>query len=271
MAKTIFITGTSSGLGKATAEYYASKGWQVAATMRTPEKGTALAQLPNVKVFKLDVTDKDSVKQAVDNAIAAYGKIDVVVNNAGLGIYGALELATEEDITRIWNTNVKGVINVITAFLPHFRGNKAGMFINVGSAMGLTTTMPLLSLYHMSKYALEGLSEGLYYELKPLGINIHMLEPGGFSSELNKNVVLNRRADITGYEAFTDKVEHLLQHYDDLPLGTIEEIIEVIEALTSGTSTKFRTVIGEAANQLIARKNATSVEDFLETSLNYFK
>jgi NAD(P)-dependent dehydrogenase (short-subunit alcohol dehydrogenase family) len=267
MAKTIFITGSSSGLGKATAEYFASKGWQVAATMRTP----TTFSLPNVKVFKLDVTDTTSVKQAVSDAIAAFGKIDVVVNNAGVGVYGALELATEEDINKTWNTNVKGVMNVITAFLPHFRANKAGMFINVGSAMGLTTTMPLLSLYHMSKYALEGLSEGLYYELKPLGIDIHMIEPGGFSSELNRNVVLNRNADITGYEAFTDKVENLLQHYDDLPLGTVEEIVDVIDALANKTSTKFRTVIGEAANQLIARKNAMSVEDFLETSLNYFK
>lgn len=270
MNKTIFISGTSSGLGKATAKYFAKLGWQVAATMRRPEKEQELTSIENIKVFKMDVTDIDSIKEAVDSAIAAFGQIDVVLNNAGAGIYGALELATTHDIDTLWNTNVKGVINVIRAVLPHYRANGAGMFINVGSALGLTTAMPLLSLYTMSKFALEGLTEGLYYELKPLNIDIRMIEPGGFSSELNRNIVFNRREDIKGYEAVTDKIEGILKRYDELPLGTVEEIVDVIAALATKESEQFRTVIGAAAVGLVESRNATSIENFLESSLKNF-
>src|SRR5689334_15489271 len=98
MSKTIFITGTSSGLGKLTAKHFANQGWNVAATMRMPEKETELTQYPNIKIFKLDVTNLEQVKTATEQAIAAFGKVDIVVNNAGMGTYGALELAKEEDI-----------------------------------------------------------------------------------------------------------------------------------------------------------------------------
>jgi NAD(P)-dependent dehydrogenase (short-subunit alcohol dehydrogenase family) len=270
MKKTIFISGTSSGLGKGLAKYFASAGWNVAATMRTPEKETALTTIENVQVFKMDVTNTDSVKTAVDAAVAAFGKIDVVVNNAGVANYGALELVTEGDIDQQWNTNVRGVINVIRAVMPHYRANKGGMFINVGSAMGLATAVPLISLYNMSKFALEGLTEALYYEMKPLNIDIRMIEPGGFSSEFNNNIKFNRNPEITGYEAITDKMENFMNNYDKLPLGTMSEIIDVIDALATKKSEQFRTVIGEAANGLIGARNATSIEDFMQASLQQF-
>lgn len=159
---------------------------------------------------------------------------------------------------------------MIRAVLPHYRANGAGMFINVGSALGLTTAMPLLSLYTMSKFALEGLTEGLYYELKPLNIDIRMIEPGGFSSELNRNIVFNRSEDIKGYEAVTDKIEGMLKMYDELPLGTVEEIVDVIAALATKESEQFRTIIGAAAIGLVESRNATSIENFLESSLKNF-
>lgn len=270
MKKTILITGASSGLGKATAQYFAAAGWRVAATMRTPEKETTLTNIANIRVFKMDVTNPASITTAVADAIAAFGQIDVVLNNAGVGRYGALELSSEADINDSWQTNVKGVVNVIRGVLPHFRANKSGMFINVGSAMGLTTTMPLLSLYHMTKYALEGLTEGLYYELKPLNIDVRMIEPGGFPSEFNNGLVFNRRDDMAEYNAVTDKIEHLMANYNDLPLGTVEEIVEVIYALSERKSTQFRTVIGTAANELITRRKSATDEAFLASSLSYF-
>lgn len=110
--KTIFITGTSTGLGKLTAKHFAQQGWNVAATMRTPEKETELTQYPNIKIFKLDVTDIEQVKTATADAIAAFGKIDVVVNNAGMGTYGALELAKENDIDWQLAVNTRGPINM---------------------------------------------------------------------------------------------------------------------------------------------------------------
>ncbi|MEO3408510.1 SDR family NAD(P)-dependent oxidoreductase [Mucilaginibacter sp. CAU 1740] len=165
--KTIFITGTSSGLGKLTAKHFAKQGWNVAATMRTPEKETELTQYSNITIFKLDVTDLEQVKAATTDVIDKFGKIDVVVNNAGMGTYGALELAKEDDIDWQFAVNTRGPINIIRSFLPHFRENNGGMFINISSFMGITTASPLGSLYNMSKFALEGLTEGLYYELKP--------------------------------------------------------------------------------------------------------
>src|SRR5258708_19079900 len=149
MGKTIFITGTSSGLGKASAKYFAEQGWNVAATMRAPGKETDLINYKNIKLFKLDVTSLAEVKQATEQAIAAFGKIDVVVNNAGMGTYGALELAKEEDINWQFAVNTRGPINIIRAFLPHFRNNQGGMYINVSSLMGITTAVPLGSLYNM--------------------------------------------------------------------------------------------------------------------------
>ena len=126
MTKTIFITGASSGLGKASARYFAANGWQVAATMRQPERETELNTLKNVQLFRLDVTDLDQVHQAVQDAIATFGTIDVVLNNAGMGAYGALELAREEDIDWQFAVNTRGPINIIRAFLPHFRNNGGG-------------------------------------------------------------------------------------------------------------------------------------------------
>src|SRR6266478_7301855 len=198
MAKTVFITGTSSGLGKASAKYFAEQGWNVAATMRAPEKETELTQLANIRIFKLDVTRLDQVRDATEKAIAAFGVIDVVINNAGMGTFGALELAQEDDIDWQFAVNTRGPINIIRAFLPHFRNNGIGMFINVGSFMGLTTAAPLGSLYNMSKFALEGLTEGLYYELKPLNIDLRLIEPGGSTqNDFVSNIVWNSDPRIT--------------------------------------------------------------------------
>src|SRR5712664_883584 len=179
MTKTIFITGTSSGLGKLTACHFAKRGWNVAATMRTPETASDLTAYDNIKIFKLDVTDIQQVRVATERAIAAFGKVDVVVNNAGAGSYRPLEFAEERTIDWQFALNVRGPINVIRAFLPHFRANKGGMLINISSFMGVLTAMPTGSLYNMSKFALEGLTEGLYYELKPLNIELRLIEQGG--------------------------------------------------------------------------------------------
>jgi NAD(P)-dependent dehydrogenase (short-subunit alcohol dehydrogenase family) len=198
MSKTIFITGTSSGLGKLTAKHFAALGWNVAATMRSPEKETELNTIDNIKIFKLDVTAVEQVKTAVEESIAAFGRIDVVVNNAGMGTYGALELAREEDIDWQFAVNTRGPINVIRGFLPHFRANGGGSFINISSFMGITTAVPIGSLYNMSKFALEGLTAGLYYELNPLNIKLHLIEQGGSQgNNFVENVTWNQNPEIT--------------------------------------------------------------------------
>ncbi|GAB4036601.1 SDR family oxidoreductase [Spirosoma gilvum] len=265
MSKTIFITGTSTGLGKASAKFFSEQGWQVAATMRSPEKETELTQLSNIAVFKLDVTDVDQVKEAVKQTIDRFGKIDVVLNNAGTGVYGALELAREDAIDWQFAVNTRGPINVIRAFLPHFRANGGGKFINVSSFMGLTTAVPLGSLYNMSKFALEGLTEGLFYELKPLNIDLHLIEQGG-STDNNfvNNVIWSTDPTISAYDGLLAKLKHMMEHADDSLKDDTLTIVKEIYKLATGESKKFRTVIGTMGNQLLSMRNTIPIEEYLE-------
>lgn len=136
MKKTILITGASSGIGRETAELFQSKGWNVIATMRTPENETALQRLENVLVTRLDVLDLETIQSAVGKGIERFGKIDVLVNNAGYSAYGALEAFSREKIVGQFNTNVIGLLDVTRTILPHFRQNKNGTIINISSAAG---------------------------------------------------------------------------------------------------------------------------------------
>ena len=153
MAKTIFITGASSGLGKASAKLFQSKGWNVIATMRNPEDETELTRLDNVSLLPLDVTNLEQIKTTVEKAISMHD-IDVVFNNAGYGLMGALEGLTDEKIARQIDTNLLGVLRITQAFIPYFRQKKSGLFISttsIGGFMGF----PLHSIYHATKFALE--------------------------------------------------------------------------------------------------------------------
>ena len=265
MSKTIFITGTSSGLGKASATYFAEQGWNVAATMRAPEKETELTTYDNIKIFQLDVTNLEQVRNATEQAIATFGKIDVVLNNAGMGTYGALELAQEADIDWQFAVNTRGPINIIRAFLPHFRSNGSGLFINVSSYMGITTAVPLGSLYNMSKFALEGLTEGLYYELKPLNIDLRLIEQGGSTdNNFGNNITWNINPDITVYDGLTEKLKHLMANADDSMKEDTLTIVKVIAGLANRESNQFRTVIGHVGNGLMAMRTSMPIEEYLE-------
>ncbi|RED59325.1 SDR family oxidoreductase [Cohnella lupini] len=272
MTKTIFITGTSSGLGKLTAIHFAKLGWNVAATMRTPEKETELTNYPNIRIFKLDVTNLEQVQSSVDQAISAFGRIDVVVNNAGMGSYGALELAAEETIDWQFAVNARGPINVIRKFLPHSRTNGGGMFINISSFMGVTTAVPLGSLYNMSKFALEGLTEGLYYELKPLNIELRLIEQGGSSgNNFVNSIIWNKDEKITAYDKQMDNLKNMMTNRDNAQLDDPQTIVDAIAAQATGESKQFRTVIGEAGNGLLALRNSVPIEQYLDTIANNYK
>lgn len=266
MNKTIFITGTSSGLGKQTAIYFANQGWNVAATMRTPEKETELTEYSNIKIFKLDVTNLQQVKQAVADAIAAFGKVDVVVNNAGMGAYGALELFEEETIDWQFAVNVRGPINMIRAFLPHFRENGGGKFINISSFMGVTTAVPLGSLYNMSKFALEGLTEGLYYELKPFNIDLHLIEQGGVEgTRFGDNIMWPKKEGINAYDGITKNLKNLLESTTPGLRDEPQVIVDEIAAFATGKNKEFRKLIGDAGNGLMTLRKSVPIEEYLET------
>lgn len=181
--KTVVITGASSGIGQATAEFFAARGWNVAATMRNPDKANfSDAGRARIKVYRLDVTDEASISQAIAAVIADFGRLDVLVNNAGYGLVGLFEAMTPEQVRRQFDTNVIGLMNVTRAVLPQMRAQKSGHIINVASVAG-RMSLPLYSLYCASKWAVEGFSEALTYELDTHNIKVRLIEPGPIQTD----------------------------------------------------------------------------------------
>src|SRR5262249_25648147 len=148
----------------------------------TPERAGDLFKLPNVACLRLDVTDTETITQAVKDAVARFGSIDVLVNNAGYGLVGPFEASTKENIERQFNTNLFGLMETTRAILPHFREKRNGVLINVAS-MGGRITFPLYSLYHATKWAVEGYSESLQHELLPFNIRVKIIEPGPIKTD----------------------------------------------------------------------------------------
>ncbi|MCA9561516.1 MAG: SDR family oxidoreductase [Myxococcales bacterium] len=177
MTQTVFITGASSGIGRATAHHFHQRGWNVVASMRSPDKAGDLADSERLLVTRLDVLDAASIASARDAAFERFGRVDVLVNNAGYGAYGPLEAFTMERIERQFDTNVIGLLAVTKAFLPDFRARRAGVIVNI-SSIGGRMTFPLGTLYHGTKFAVEGLSEALHYELEAFGVRVKIVEPG---------------------------------------------------------------------------------------------
>ena len=176
--KTVFITGTSSGIGTETALYFYEKGWNVVATMRRPEeRQSPLHEKGLPDLVHLDVTDESSIQAAVDYALQKYATIDVLVNNAGYAAYGPFESTTPAKIKKEYDTNVFGLMAVTRALLPQFRKQNNGTIINVASVGG-QTGFPLYSIYNSTKFAVEGFSESLQYELAPHNIKVRLVEPG---------------------------------------------------------------------------------------------
>lgn len=206
MKKTVFITGSSSGIGRAAVELFSKKGWNVAATMRSPGIEQELNKLPNVKLYKLDVLDKSSVESAARQAINDFGSIEVLVNNAGYGAMGAFEAATSGQIRQQFNTNVIGLFDVTQTLLPHFRENRSGTIINI-SSVGGRITFPLFSLYHGTKWAVEGFTESLQYELKQFDIKVKLVEPGPIKTDFyGRSQVIVKNEALTAYDDYQAKV-----------------------------------------------------------------
>lgn len=246
MNKVILITGSSSGIGKETAKYFQSKGWKVIATMRTPEKETELTRLENVFVTELDVLKLDTIEKAVNEGIAKFGKIDVLVNNAGYGAYGPLESFSREKILRQFNTNVIGLMDVTKAVLPHFRKNKVGIIINI-SSMGGKMTFPLGSLYHGTKFAVEGISESLKYEVEQFGGMVKIVEPGAISTDFaGRSLDFNNDENLPEYQSMVQKILTVLPTMvkNASPASVVSKVI--YEAATDGKS-KLRYIAGSDA------------------------
>jgi short-subunit dehydrogenase len=262
MRNTILITGASSGIGKETAKLFQKKGWNVVATMRSPDKEQELTKLDNVLVTRLDVTDDDSIKPAVDQGIKTFGKIDVLLNNAGYGAFGPLEASSKSRIKRQFNTNVIGLLETTKAMLPHFRKNRSGVIVNISSGAG-KIAMPLGTLYHGTKFAVEGISESLQYELEPIGIKVKVVEPGVIATEFGgRSFDFANDETLQEYQPIVHKMMAVLSNENIQGTGSPASLVaDVIwEAVTDGTNT-LRYTAGEDVKQYIEARKSLSDEE----------
>ncbi len=204
MKKTILITGTSSGVGKATALYFQKAGWNVIATMRRPENEKDLMESSSLKILRLDVTDIESIKKAISDGIKQFGNIDVLVNNAAYNLTGCFEGGQPQQIQSLYDVDVFGVMNVTREIIPHFRENKKGTIINITSLGGLIG-MPLSSFYASAKFAVEGFSESIRFEMNKLGIKVKIVEPGAINTNFSRNTTIVRKKEVDSYEQTIEK------------------------------------------------------------------
>ena len=259
MSQTIFITGASSGIGKATAELFAARGWNVIATMRNRSDGSDLESRDNVLVTRLDLLDADSIRSAVDAGLERFDSIDVLLNNAGYGAYGPLEATPMDVIRRQFDVNVFGLIETIQAVLPGMRERRTGTIVNV-SSVGGRVTYPLGTLYHGSKWAVEGLSEALHYELLPFGIRIKIVEPGGVRTDLSGRSFVFQPL----VQAATDAVAQAASEAEGAtPTGQQQpaEVAEVIWAAATDGSERLRYVSGEGAENLLSQRYSAEQDE----------
>jgi NAD(P)-dependent dehydrogenase (short-subunit alcohol dehydrogenase family) len=238
--KTIFITGASSGLGKATAKLFSAKGWNVIATMRTPAREKELGSLPNTSVLELDVSNPKQILEVVER-VTSTGRVDVVLNNAGYALTGPLEASTDEQVIAQINTNQLGAILVTKAFIPHLREQKSGMFLTTTSIGGLVA-FPLNAIYHATKWALEGFAESLAFESGSFNISVKTISPGGIKSDFMG------KAQMVEDKHYAEMFQKMLAMFGGaLPGSTPEQIAEVVyEAATDGKE-QLRYVAGADA------------------------
>ena len=187
MKKVVIITGASRGFGELIAKKFQKENFQVIATMRNIDSSPSLKKLNNIDIKKLDVTVKSDIKNVIDFTIKKYNRIDVLINNAGYGAMGFLEEASEEEIKYQYDVNFFGLINCIKGVLPQMRKQKDGVIINISSIAG-RFGLPFTSLYNSSKFAVEGLTECLHYELSLFGIDIKTVAPGSFRTGFHDSI-----------------------------------------------------------------------------------
>lgn len=259
MSQTIFITGASTGLGRATALLFASKGWKVIATMRSPEKETELGKVPGVTVMGLDVTNPAQIAETAKAAVAL-GPIDVLFNNAGYGLAGAFEGATDAQLVDQLNTNLLGVMRVTQAFLPALREQGKGTIITTTSIGGLVA-FPFNSVYHATKWGLEGWSESLAFELEPFGLKVKTIAPGGISTDF-----AGRSLVFTTHPAYMEAIGKTMAAFSDPDRrsngSTAEQVAQAVYDAVTDDADRITYVAGEDAKANYAQRLAVGIDKF---------
>ena len=267
MSQTVLITGSSTGIGRETARLFQARGWNVIATMRTPESESELDRLDNVRVLRLDVTDEASIRDAVAEGVRAFGSIDVLINNAGFGAYGPLEATSLETIRRQFDTNVVGLLAVTRAVVPHMRSRGRGTIVNI-SSMGGRVAFPLGSLYHGSKFAVEGLTEALSYELGAIGVRVKLVEPGMTKSDFgSRSLVFSSDDTMPEYAAL---VKGTVEAFATLPSAETSDVAETIFDAATDDGDRLRYPSGNDAKMFIDMRREQDDETFAQSLKRMF-
>lgn len=239
------VTGASRGLGAEIARAALAAGDRVVATARDPRAVVAaLGEHPSLVAIALDVNDEASIGAATERAIATFGKIDVLVNNAGFGVVGAVEETSAADVRRVFETNVFGLLAVTRAVLPHMRSRKGGHVVNLSSVGGVAAA-PGYGVYCATKFAVEGISEALHAELAPLGIRVTVVEPGYFRTEfLSAGSIVHNALRIPDYEATAGKVRGDALERDGKQPGDPKKLADAMIALVRSAEPPRRLALG---------------------------
>lgn len=248
MKKTILITGCSSGIGLETASYFAKKNWNVIATMRNPEnRTTPLHGMPNIDLQHLDVTDPASIATTLTYTLEKYRTIDVLLNNAGYALMGPFELTGPDKIKKQFDTNVFGLMEMTKKIIPIFKQQQFGTIINI-SSIGGRNGVPLYSLYNSTKWAVEGFSEALYYELLPYHIKVKMIEPGFIQTRFNQS---QDRVPIETFGDYRNTFARYLQKTETFQGSDPIGVVRAIYAAATSTTNQLRYPAGKLSLPLI--------------------
>ena len=253
--KVWFITGTSSGFGKALAEEVLTKGDKVVATARKPEVLQDLIEKypETARAVKLDVTNLEDIKNSIREAIREFGRIDVLVNNAGYGLVGAIEEANIEQVKQQFDTNVFGAVNVIREALPVLRQQKSGYIVNISSLVGFSA-FPSFGYYSATKFALEGLSEALAAEVAPHGIKTMIVEPGAFNTGYSSRAMSYGDNLLPEVYPSTEEMTAAFSQLDSTATGDPGKAVKIIIEAVESENPPFRLPIGLDAFEAIEAK-----------------
>ena len=267
----VLITGCSSGFGLLAALQFARKGDQVYATMRNPAKAGELEKAKNeeklaIEVLQLDVTDEASVTNAVRQVIDAAGRIDVLVNNAGIGAHGPIEETDDDEAKEIFETNFFGALRTIRAVLPQMREQKAGTIVNVSSLAG-RVGVPFDGIYSASKFALESATEALHFEVHPFGIRMVLVEPGGFETNIgNTRRVPRRYTEGSPYAEYDQRFEQALSRLPTQGERADPQVVaEAIYNAVHDEEPKLRYLVGQDAEMIGGLRRQMDDEQFEQT------
>lgn len=262
MKSTILITGCSSGFGKATATLFLKQGWNVIATMRTPDPALFVLS-EQLLITALDVTEATSISNAIAEGTARFGGIDVWVNNAGIGLFGSHEMIPDTVIREIFETNTFGVMAANRAILAHMRERGSGTIINVTSSVGIAP-MPLVAAYTASKHAIEGFSESLAYEAAIHGIRIRIVQPG-YAPTTSFGANSGTRCENRVHPAYAGYAGRYLASMQERPAlhTTAEDVAKAVYAAATDSAPKLRYPAGADSVMLADLRQTLSEQDFI--------